>query len=410
MQRSRNKYDYLIILILGSISSGVLFTPFTLPRLISIALSPYLISNYRLIVKYIPIYVSFFFLTWLLGAILSIAYSYSLIDSIKFFFYNTCSIAIFLEIVIFSLKACKPRQSIITGCIIMILMTSIVAYWELITDRHLSCNYTEDLYLGSDITIKRLYASVTFGNLNYYVVNLCFILPLLFYGLTLKGINKYITTLCITSAIILILMNASRGGLICVMLMLMVALYYLRRSKIVGKFGIILIIIVFLSIITFFSDVILAQLMSKLISNDGITTDDSRMSIIMNCLKVLSITNGMGSGMGSLEIALEKVSPSDIPAPHNLLLEFAAQYGIIVFIPFLIFLITLLVRLYKSNQWESKMLGLIYIVIFVPLSIINSVYLASTDVWTYLSCMLCIVLLDKYGKTNCSKYSLISYS
>lgn len=277
-----------------------------------------------------------------------------------------------------------PRQSIVTGCILIVLITSIVAYWELFTDNHLSCNYTEDLYLGGEVTIKRLYASVTFGNLNYYVVILCFTLPFLFYGFALKGVNKTICSLCIISALFLILMNASRGGMVCVILMLMVALSYYRRNKLIGKYEIAFIIAVLVAVLIVFADVILAQLMSKIISDEGLTTDHSRTSIIMNCLKVLSITHGMGSGMGGLEKALEAVSSSDIPAPHNLLLEFAAQYGIIVFIPFLIFIFSLFTRLCTSDDWKSKMLGLIYIVIFVPLSIINSVYLASTDVWTFL--------------------------
>lgn len=281
----------------------------------------------------------------------------------------------------------------------MVVLTSIIALWEFTTGNHLSCNYTEELYLGNNemgITIERVYASVTFGNLNYYVVILCFALPFLLFGIYLDKMNKKTCVICIVIISLIIVINASRGGLLCLMLSILTALYYYRHNRVITKSTILLITIITIALLIYFADLILVQIMSKLATDGGTTGDDSRMNIYKNCINILYLTNGMGSGMGGLEKALESVAPSDIPAPHNLLLEFLSQYGIFAFFTFMIFLTGLGLKIYKSDDWRAKMLGTIFIVTFLPLSIINSVYLASTDVWIYFSSFLCIIQYNKY--------------
>lgn len=81
-------------------------------------------------------------------------------------------------------------------------------------------------------TLVRKYASVTFGNYNSYVTVICFSLPFMFaYLLLVDGVKKQLWGWFIVLAVFYILViNASRGGLLCFVIALFSFLLFYRKK------------------------------------------------------------------------------------------------------------------------------------------------------------------------------------
>jgi hypothetical protein len=99
--------------------------------------------------------------------------------------------------------------------------------------------------------------------------------------------------------------------------------------------------------------------------------------------------NLLGVGSGNFQTVMNKNFIIETAAAHNLFLEILVQYGIFIFIGFII----LLIRIFNRNKHVDKfsnyivLLGLYTFPIAV---IINSNYLDVVNTWVYLSSLLII--------------------
>ena len=116
---------------------------------------------------------------------------------------------------------------------------------------------------------------------------------------------------------------------------------------------------------------------------------------------------GAGVGAGGYEYYMERSEYyKGIVNPHNFFLEIFAQYGIVIFSLFIIWLVKILIGFKKSVMLSSNVKRLLYTsVLVIPIiGIINSDSLGNTYWWLYLTSLAIISsvggkkMLKSYGK------------
>lgn len=335
--------------------------------------------------KKMPVSVVCFFIVWFIFSVFSLTYISLLDEGIKHIIYNTSSASLFIALYLFSFKASMPCISVIWGWTLIVFFTSPVAFWEIISGNHLSFNLLKDVMLDSG---QRIYASVAFGNLNSYVVCLIYCLPFILTGLFSVSKSKRMFWIALLIASTIIIINASRGGILCLILSTVVFLISVIRDSNIKKSHVFSSLLFIAIIIICFADTLFSQITGRFSSVEGIAEDAGRLIIYANCITIFINTFGFGCGIGNLTHALENVSSVDIAAPHNLFLEFLAEYGVIPSIFFIIMLFQIIKRLATNRTKAIKMLGIIIAVIIIPLSLIDSGYISGTHIWIFLSSLL----------------------
>jgi len=380
-----NKFDYLILLIILVGALGLLYSPLYPSRVLAIIISPYVIRLIRKKEIHIPKYIKNFFLVWIFTAIISLLWSYSRIDGVKALFYNYCNIILFFSIYVFAHKARKPFTSIYLGWIIWFLITSLFALYEFSTGNHLD-NAVQDetakITSLDGITVQRMFASVTYGNLNNYNVIVCYCVMFIMSAIA-YFYNKIQLALwgLLLLAVYIVMMNASRGAFLCLILSICIFLPYILKKN-GNRLLMILLLIASVSFIILNSEMFLGQIFGRL-STSNIADDNTRINIWKNALKALEETLGLGVGMGGDTIALLKINPREISATHNMFLEFLLQFGIVPFIFFLKMIYCIIKKCIVSKDLYLKLLGLLMCVTLIPINIINSKYLLMTFFWMF---------------------------
>ncbi len=395
--RKTNFYDWAIVFTIALNAAGAFMAPLTLIRLLSILLIPYVL-NKMFIPKYrLPKFVYLFFIIWFVHSVASLLWTPDKINGVKYLCYNLSSYICFYSLYIFSKKANSPICSIILGWCVLFVITVPFALNEFINDVHLSVSVHDDsitiIDASSGHRVFRKYASVTFGNLNNYSLTIIYCLPFALLGLLINNKHRALKIVIVAVMASILLFNASRGGLLCLVLSVILFLIYLFRNNQVKRWSLFALLFIVIAVIYHYSDIILSQIAGRMLES-SLTDDTARIRIIENALTVLSNSLGMGSGIGGLELSLKYISSSDISATHNLFLELLCQYGIISFTIFIALLWKIFRTLTKSNENAKNFLGYVIAIIILPLSVINSGYLTAQIFWLFISSLLCIGLLE----------------
>lgn len=395
---SKNKYDVYIFILIVSLVTGTWGGAFQIPRLLTLVLIPNTIliySKYSRSIKYIGNW-CFAFIGFSALSILWTPAGVS--EGIIGLLYNFIHIFLFIEIIVFSRKAYNPIKAITLGFLVTFIISAIIAFWELTTDNHLSLSNMDEAKtintLGGIYT--RYFASVTFYNLNGYVTFLCFLLPFLFYGFSTKNYFKYqkfIFGIALTSGLVLILCNGSRGGLLASSIMIIIYLIKFKKDK---NTTILLIgtIALFIFIILNYGDTILNTLSVRLM-NESITKDESRFSLWSTAMKVVFDYFFIGCGTNGIIYATQHYGRDGI-IPHNLFLEILSQYGIVFFVVYIVFLFKIFIAAKRIKDINRKIC--IYQIIFaLPVfSIINSGYLGMPSLYALMACLYVFAYNDSF--------------
>lgn len=398
-----NRYDYLITIILGAGFLGELFSPFIVTRIIAICLLPWTIVNFIRFHRQIPWSVDLFFVCWFLYSGFSLLWAADKSIGIKYMLYNICSIILFYDIYLLSLKANRPVRSIIRGWTLLFIGTFPIALWEIVTNNHLSMSVQNESssVLNSDgIKIARTFASVTFGNLNNYVLTIIYCLPFVIMGITISRKDQFMNLtrlgyiISLGAMVFVLLINSSRGGLLCLGICLVVTLYFFNHYGLMSKGGIFLILVIFTLLIGLNAQFLFNQIAGRLIEGSMIE-DASRLEIYGRGIRILTDSLFLGCGVGNIEISLEEIANGRIAAMHNMFLEFLAQYGVVTFILFLIFQWKILASLIKAKLPIIKCLGVTILCIYAPMCIINSGYLMNPLFWVFWASLLCIAHVSR---------------
>ena len=384
--KSYNLFDFYIILLIGALCFGRIGGAFEVERLLAILLAPILYVNIfktgcgyaRLIFKWLVLFYLFF--------VVSILWSPDKMEGIKELIYFLIEFILFLELIVFARFAMNPMKSLSNGWLITVLLCSLVAIWEITTGNHLS--YAEDQNymrnIGDEIIQQRA-ASVTFGNYNSYVAFLCFSFPWIVYLFFEKGRSFFsiiFTILVLIMGLIVVIFNASRGGFLSVIIMLVVYVTLSKKSIKKSLFFIVLFSLIGFVIIKY-GDSIFALIIARS-SDGGLISDDSRSEIWSNTLKAFSDTYGMGVGVGGVIPSITQYAHGGISVPHHLILEILVEFGIIITLVVLLFIFRLFFKSMKVER-HRKVVLLMSLLSMPIYSIIDSRYLFSSHFYALLA-------------------------
>ena len=392
---NRNFYDYSIIFLLALVSFGNIGGALQPIRVLGLLFLPFIVI-WIIFKKHSPKLqkIIFLLIIWYLYSALSIFWTIDKEQGFKELFYYLVHFVIFFQLIAWAEKANKPKDSIIMGWILLLVFTLPVALYEIITLNHLYTDTFADevFYFGGE-TLAYRRASVTFGNLNTYVLILVFSAPFLLSAMFKAKGKSLLGLLVIFSALMYtLLVNASRGGIIAIVLLLAVYAFYKKISstgisikKIISRAFAFTIIAYVVNKVFAVSDTIFVKLLSRSESGaSSFTSDSSRLQIWDASYRVILDTYFLGSGIGS-EVPILTNYNALVPNTHNLFIELFMQFGVFIFLGF----IYILFRIYYSGikfgsiQYKVAILG--SFLSLLPLSIINSNYLLMPALWVYLS-------------------------
>jgi hypothetical protein len=327
-------------------------------------------------------------------------------NGFKEFTYYLIHTALFFVILILSKRASEPKRAIALGWLIAVLVTLPIAFYEITFDDHLSFSVhgSGDLKnYGEGIILQRIYASVTFGNLNGYVTFLGLSLPFIFvYLFYTRSIYKILFVLGVAfSAGGVILINGSRGGTLGFFTALIIAIYYIFKTESAKQRALVFIAIALISLpIVINFDFFTFQLKNRLVAS-ALFDDQERFGILRSSFDMLSSSYFMGSGIGSLVEEYQKLGKSEINMPHNFFLELLIQYGLIWGLAFIL----LLVKLFKDGiraidkSVNYVLLSGIFILPFV--GVVNSGYWLNPIFWCFIASLVVFVSSSQnYSKSN----------
>ena len=381
-----NKYDIYILLLIVSTIFGTIGGSLTAPRLLGLLLVPKLfgIVN-RENLKYLSSLRSWC-VAFYVFALISMLWTPDKAEGFKELVYYLMHFLIFFEVLVFSRKALSPLQFITIGFALCVLLTSVVGFWELTTDNHLAYSKMDEANasnFGGEIVLRN-FAAVTFYNFNGYVTYLCFCLPFLLYGFSLEEkLLKWMSFIAIDIAVVLILCNASRGGMFTIVICLAVFFLMSQKNKSL-IYSFIVLIGGLLYLLYKYGESILFILTMRL-SYGGATTDDSRFEIWSNALKVLVEYSGFGCGIGGMNAAMKQFAKGGITVTHNILLEVLCQYGVVFCLAFVFFLFKQLKTGLKLLDKKRRVLLTVALVSFPMTGIINSGYILDPQFYVVLA-------------------------
>lgn len=383
---SHNKYDTYILLVIVSTIFGAIGGALTVPRILGILFAPQLLGIvYR--EKYTNIsYLKYWTFTFYLFAIVSMLWTPDTKEGLKELCYYPVHFLLFFEVIVFARRAINPLLSITIGFALCVFLTSIVGFWEITTDNHLAYSKFDEALasnMGGEV-IARNFAAVTFYNLNGYVTYLCFCIPFLLYGFSIEGrLIKSISCIVLIESIILVLFNASRGGMLTILLCLGLYFFMSPKNKILIKSLIVLGGGLFYLLYKF-GDTILMFLTMRL-EVGGLVHEESRFEIWGNSIKVLFEYCGIGCGIGGMSVAFGQFAKGGVTVTHNVFLEILCQYGIVFCLAFVSFLYKQFKKGRRTADIKRRVLVTVALASFPVIGIINSGYLLNPQLFIVLA-------------------------
>lgn len=397
-QLKNNKYDYFLITLVCLLVFGIYGDSLQPVRIATLASIPFIIYSFFKTKTTKPI-ANAFKACGLLYLWISISYIWTsdTVQGQKELIYYFTHFSLFLLVLLFYFKANNALKSLTKGWLILISITLVCAFYEIITDLHLSVNLIPDQFKVNidGVSYLKKFASVTYGNYNTYILVICMALPFMFGFLYLKK-NFFVqifTILIIACTYFVILINASRGGILVGSIMLVIWIIFAQKFKVhYKKEKIAILFPIALYVIFNHTGMILEQLFNR-VSGGGTFTqnDEGRIELFISAFNAFIEQPFLGTGIGSIENEMENVM---IKLPHNLVLEFLVQFGIIATF-YLGFILYVVFRDIIKLKSYSKAILISVLATFPLIIVINSTYLLHPILYVFLASSYCVVYLKK---------------
>ena len=332
---------------------------------------------------------------WLGYALISSAWSISKEDAIK----NIIFLFMGVSVIFFStyyLRDKKALQILYNLWLAVFGILIVVGFWEHLTGNHFQVSAFLD-----ETRVRFMYMPTgVFHNPNDYATFLALSIPFGI-GIIRYGHKKYLRfsgLLCIISSFYLIVAAGSRANIIAVLFELTFVLLFLLNFKRKIKSVIIIGVCAFLLLIFLPGPVqeLFSQIgweLNSVVSQTKQMTGSVgvRMNLVRNGLLFLYSTVGFGVGAGNSEYYMANFAhynTAGILNPHNWWLEILINYGIFIFIGYVIFYIEIIRNLWKiyrrERTREEKMICealLVSLVGFFFASVSSSSIMAFNPQW-----------------------------
>lgn len=389
----RNVYDFIIIAtIISIVFAGDLFRAFTPIILIGFSASIVFFFRIKKWTKYLYPRIKsilFFFFFLLLYSITAIMWITDLKQYMISVIWLYCFIFDFLLLFYCSLRAQYPIKSITIGWIFFLVINLVCAFWEITTGNHLSAGS-----YFADTNKFRIYAAVTYGNYNSLsiVLCLCLLFNLLYMSLFNKLRNQILSIILIVCIFIVLLINTSRGSLLCFALYPIPLWYTIKHVKSLKY----LVLILFLGVIGFiwyeYSSIIISIIEEQLNARSN-PDEDPRWKLWSAGLNIANQWWYIGSGPGSMVYEYSKRHIFIFYA-HNLWIQMLVEYGLLLTVCFVIFCFRLIRKTLFTSDLLLRIIGLFLIFCWPVLTIIDEAYLKSIH-WIFFASIVSIIYCRK---------------
>ena len=239
------------------------------------------------------------------------------------------------------------------GWVSAFILTLPMALWELTTNQHLASGMGQ-IQAGGGLAATFFYTGVTFGNPNDYSTFIVFVFPFLLWSFsrTRRFLLRLAYVTLIASAAFIVAVNGSRLGLFALAL----EVTALMSFRVAAGRGLAAQAVLTLLLAVTIAGAFRVQPAAlgrfrALAEGPGGRSTSVRAALAMNGIELIERTGGLGVGAGGFERAVlysgDMRSVSGMGNPHNLWIEVAAQYGVIVglgFASWVLFLLAALVR------------------------------------------------------------------
>ena len=381
-----NRYDILLFLLILCTAGGMWGGAFKPARVSSIILAVPMILSYGRVKIKCAKEVFLFLIFLIIWGLFSLLWSPNSVLGVSEWGNMILRILFFVELVVFGILSKNTFNTLVNSWTVAFLITAIIAVWELNTGNHLDVtNYSEgdgNINLGGGNVITRPFAAATFYNYNGYVTFICYCLPFLFAQIIKwnRGIKLLMAIVPLILVFYVLVLNASRGGILGLIVYAAVFSYFkLSNSKVTTKIAFVALLAGFIFFFAYLWDYISFYLEYR-IETDGMSS--SRFKIWACCWQALVETGFIGCGIGGVMDALTK-QHAYIPQPHNFFIEVLLEFGIIIFG----WMLVLMLKVYrKGRNCNDRVIKYIRIssLFAIPfITMIDSTYLQSIDLWAF---------------------------
>jgi len=387
-----NRFDYAIIITIVSLTYGFhnvlgAVTPIRIVGLLSI----YWVIKYKKELKNSDFakWAKLLFF-WLFYALLSIVWTPDQNNGIVYIIHFAMMILCILQLFISSQKAQYPHISFMIGWTLFLSLTLPIALWEITSGLHLSSgSFNDGQYYEKGV--NKIFAAVTFQNYNSYTLLCTCALPfliMLILNCRIFIIKVLLYVLLFFTSLVIII-NSSRMGIICLITGLVLFLYF-KNKKIKGGHKLLFIIIAFFicwSLITYFENQgYFSQLIYRLSNKSSFFEDKSRLMLWSEGIKISALDlNCLGGGIYSMQSLFKNYSSYYIYFAHNFIIEIFMEFGLVISIIFTLFLTKSIVRLKESNILLRKYLFYYLLIVFAFQITIDDYYFVRSGFWIYIA-------------------------
>jgi len=377
--------NYIPLILILSQIFGLFGGMLQVPRILAILFLPVLFNNFHKEIFKHKIIIIFFFAYFCHCAFSMIFLTENSVNGFKDFCYGVINCLIFIEIINFSFK--QSSSFLIKSWTIYLALTIPIAFIELFYNIHFSnSKFGNDTLIGV-LGTQKVYAAITYGNYNLYNYIISISFPFLLAGLHIFK-RKTLFLLIIISLFYIVMMNGSRGALLCLVISSLTYIIFYSSNSINKKIIIITISSMILTGAVYYiyqSDEFI-YLQTRLLSKG--LEDETRKEMINIGLDMFVDSNFLGVGAGNFSESAKLYTYSNVIAPHNIFIELISQFGIIIFISFIVLLFKAFSIKYLYVSKKSNILHYILVsslIIFAIAHTINSIYLSNPYFWIFLA-------------------------
>ena len=382
--KSYNSNNIKLFILLASLAAGSLGGILQLPRTFSIFFLGDILLGYKKSVQTRNVFT--YLILWFCWAIVSLLWTPDFYNGVSEGILLLTNFLLFIELVYYSSRSNNLKCILSSGWGFAFLITAIIAVWELLTGNHLpTSKHGSEAYIMADGQyVMHTYAAATFVNFNSFVVFICYSIPFLMYGYfrAAKLVSKLFYSLLFLVAVVILFMNASRGGILA--LIIQVFFFFSAMSSGKGnKIPMVFLIITLIIALCLYWEEIAANIMLRALETTSFQ-EEARYDIWMRALQCFFPTFGIGTGVGSIAASMTNISSSgDVLLPHNAFLEILVQYGLVIGILCVYFVLFLYKSVRRIDDKCTKALLKSSILSLLSILIIDSSYLISPSFWAF---------------------------
>ncbi len=294
---------------------------------------------------------------------------------------------------------------------VIIILQNFLGWYEVITHNYRFASEERQTIMR---TSDAYYPITTFTNQNDFALFLLFSICMLIVFLLLckTRIGKLTTGVIICSSFLLLVLTDSRGALMALFfglaVLALLQIEFKNRMLIISSLFIIILLALILIFNSFWKEIMTFIVNpDKMLGDARISSDSVRWNLIRNGVVFLIMSKGFGIGAGNTEYWMANYAQYPVRTftnMHNWWVENLTNYGVFIFVLYIIFYIVLLYQLYLKMKYAARKEVRIFAIGFLLFMVIYTISCVSsssnfTKEWLWISWAIVIAFEGIKGET-----------